>query len=204
MSLALLGYLMWQLQLHLLRRNDTAILEAVVASDGIWHLTLKSGVELSGELLPDSFVKPWLMVLGFRATEKKIYPISRPSSGNLWTIFNRKFLKLAQLRRTWRCQCRERQDAGSDVLRICSIKSPKYDPQGCGKCRFRQEHEPAHPNMNVIFGQIIFPAALKIGPLPINKRLILFPDSLDKETTRRLRVHLLSNRQLRQGQLPHR
>ncbi len=132
MSLALLGYLMWQLQLHLLRRNDTAILEAVVASDGIWHLTLKSGVELSVELLPDSFVKPWLMVLGFRATEKKIYPISRTSSGNLWTIFNRK------------------------------------------------------------------------TSLPINKRLILFPDSLDKETTRRLRVHLLSNRQLRQGLLPHR
>ncbi|MEN8166439.1 MAG: protein YgfX [Pseudomonadota bacterium] len=109
MSLALLGYLIWQLQLHLLRRNDTAILEAIVASDGIWHLTLKSGIELSGELLPDSFVKPWLMVLGFR-----------------------------------------------------------------------------------------------IAPLPINKRLILFPDSLDKETARRLRVHLLSNRQLRQGLLPHR
>ena len=100
-----------------------------------------------------------------RATEKKICPISRPSSVNLWTIFNHKFLKLAQLRRTGRCQCRERQDAGSDVLRICSIKSPKSDPQGRGKCRFRKEHEPAHPNMNVIFGQIIFSAALTLALL---------------------------------------
>ena len=73
-----------------------------------------------------------------------ICPISRPSSGNLWTIFNRKFLKLVKL-----------------LLRICSIKSPKSDPQGCGKCRFRQEHEPVYPNMNVIFGQIIISSALK-------------------------------------------
>ena len=66
------------------------------------------------------------------AAEKMICPISRPSSGNLWMIFNRKFLKLVQLRRTWTCQCRERQDAGSGFLRICSIKSSNLTHKDVG------------------------------------------------------------------------
>ena len=97
---------------------------------------------------------------GVRAVEKINYPVSRPSSGNLRAILSRKILKLVQLRRTWMYQCRERQDAGSDFLRFSSIESPKSDPQGCGKCWFRQEHEPAYPNMNAIFGQFIFTATL--------------------------------------------
>ncbi len=37
-------------------------------ADGVWQLTLGNGARLQAQLLPDSFVKPWLMILNFKTT----------------------------------------------------------------------------------------------------------------------------------------
>lgn len=66
LSLLLLSYFIWQVRHHLLRTTAKAIKQIQLESDGNWWLILNDGSKLSGELLPESFVKPWLVVLNFR------------------------------------------------------------------------------------------------------------------------------------------
>ena len=68
LSLGLLQmfYLYWQIRRHLLRNTPQAIREVRLDADGAWWLITHSGARLRAELLPDSFVKPWLLVLNFR------------------------------------------------------------------------------------------------------------------------------------------
>ena len=51
---------------YLLGKGDCAVQEAWVSRDGGWRLLLGNGETLQARLLPDSFVKPWLMVLRFK------------------------------------------------------------------------------------------------------------------------------------------
>jgi len=65
LSLCLLAYLLWQIRHYLLLHSGNAIIEAVMESDELWRLTLQSGAQKQLELLPYSFVRPWLMILNF-------------------------------------------------------------------------------------------------------------------------------------------
>ncbi len=51
---------------HIFHRGAASIREARWVSDGKWHLQLRDGSSTEAELLPSSFVKPWLVVLHFR------------------------------------------------------------------------------------------------------------------------------------------
>ena len=66
LSLFLLAYFIWQVRHHLLRNTRSAIREVLLDADGTWRLILNKGTKIEGELLPESFVKPWLVVLNFR------------------------------------------------------------------------------------------------------------------------------------------
>jgi hypothetical protein len=72
--LLLLIYLIWLVCRHLLALGRHAIKEVRVTGDGIWQLTMGNGDRLQAQLLPDSFVKPWLMVLNFK-TALSITPV---------------------------------------------------------------------------------------------------------------------------------
>ena len=67
LSLLLLTCFIWQMRHHLLRSTRNAIKEVVLESDGSWWLIVNDGTKLQAELLPESFVKPWLVVLNFSA-----------------------------------------------------------------------------------------------------------------------------------------
>ena len=75
LSLLLLTYFIWQVRYHLLRSTTNAIKEVQLESDGSWRLTFNDGAELAAELLPNSFVKPWLIVLNF-SSGSSFFPTS--------------------------------------------------------------------------------------------------------------------------------
>ena len=60
-------FFMLALRRHLLCEGRSAVREAWVNRDGDWQLMLGNGETLQASLLPDSFVKPWLMVLRFKS-----------------------------------------------------------------------------------------------------------------------------------------
>ena len=66
LSVLLLGYLIWQVHFHLLRSSAGSMREVLLDSDGNWWLIFNDGTKLQGKLLPESFVKPWLVVLRFK------------------------------------------------------------------------------------------------------------------------------------------
>jgi hypothetical protein len=51
---------------HLSGRGRFAVQEAWISNEGGWRLLLGNGEILRARLLPDSFVKPWLLVLRFK------------------------------------------------------------------------------------------------------------------------------------------
>jgi hypothetical protein len=73
--MALSLHFIWLARQYLLGRGSDTVQEAWVNHDGGWRLLLGSGETLQARLLPDSFVKPWLVVLRFK-TENFSYPRS--------------------------------------------------------------------------------------------------------------------------------
>jgi hypothetical protein len=75
-------------RLQLFGKGNYAVREARVGHDGAWRLQLGNGETLPARLLPDSFVKPWLMVLRFKtgkyacARSMVLFPDSLDSSVN--------------------------------------------------------------------------------------------------------------------------
>jgi len=61
----LLVYLVYQIRQQLCRRGGRAIVEAKLQIDGRWLLSMGNGECKTTTLHPDSFMKPWLMVLHF-------------------------------------------------------------------------------------------------------------------------------------------
>lgn len=66
LSLILVCYFIWQIRYHLLRNTRSAIREVLLETNGAWWLINNNGTKMQGKLLPESFVKPWLVVLNFR------------------------------------------------------------------------------------------------------------------------------------------
>ena len=66
--LLLLFHLIGLVRRHLLLLGRSAIKEAWVRGDGVWQLILGNGERLQAQLLPGSFVEPWLMILNFKTT----------------------------------------------------------------------------------------------------------------------------------------
>ena len=65
LGVGLLAYLAYLIRQQFYRRGAHAIVEAKLQSDGRWLLTLGNGAQKTMALQPDSFIKPWLMILNF-------------------------------------------------------------------------------------------------------------------------------------------
>jgi toxin CptA len=66
LTILLLVSLLWMADLHLLRWSGGSLESLVIDQSPEWVLTLKNGERLQARLLPDSFVKPWLLVLNYK------------------------------------------------------------------------------------------------------------------------------------------
>ena len=63
-------------------------------SDGLWRLRLKCGKEETAELLDDSYLSRWLLVLNFRVTDSKRRRSAMITANALATDAYRKLLQL--------------------------------------------------------------------------------------------------------------
>jgi hypothetical protein len=64
--LALTLHFAWTIYRHLLLLGRHAVTEAKVTQEGVWYLTFGNGESQQAQLLPDSFIKPWLIILNFK------------------------------------------------------------------------------------------------------------------------------------------